>query len=394
MTAAKPLGGILRPSNNDDDATIVDADGGAHSVFGLGNDIVAAVVRRIALTGNSTDTHRHDSDDDAPDQLLHRSLSNLSAMAWCGRAIATASCDEALQTAILGCRTDDRYRVLVLDRARHGGSFAGRSAGGDPRPRTDMGPKLPGFVHLDSDAVDPATAIAAAIDDATAAILLPVILPAGDRLLIRDDWLIAAESAARQHSLALIIDHSLLPLGCDRRWIDTPPVAPDMMLLSAGLFAGIPGGVLLTTETLSPSNLPPVRSLQSAVAAETLRAMADQDVLTDTATDDGPVGDAVGNAGDDPDGDSGDFARSVAPQVAKTLAEHDLLRDIAVTRGCIALTLNLAADEFVDRCRRRHLVLTAIDDDVVLLRLPLVGTEGHDRLVSRLGELANDFAAV
>ncbi len=140
--------------------------------------------------------------------------------------------------------------IVSVHRAFHGRTYGALSATPQESKQAPFAPLVPGFV-----AVEPtAEAIAAAVDDGTAAVLLePVQGESGVYELVRRAAAQAARAACDAHGAALIFDEIQCGLGrTGTLWAyEHSGVVPDAMTIAKALGGGLPIGALVTGPRLA-----------------------------------------------------------------------------------------------------------------------------------------------
>ncbi|WOF23521.1 ornithine--oxo-acid transaminase [Microbacterium betulae] len=154
---------------------------------------------------------------------------------------------EAVETGIKVARAwgyrvkgiaEGRARIVVAHGNFHGRTTTVVSFSDDPEARNDFGPFTPGFVSVPFGDAD---AIAAAIDDDTAAVLIEPIQGEAGVIVPPDGYLRRVREITRERNVLLIADEIQSGLGrvgetfaCDREG-----VVPDVYLLGKALGGGI-----------------------------------------------------------------------------------------------------------------------------------------------------------
>ncbi len=162
-------------------------------------------------------------------------------------AHCVGSTDQANELALWLARSSgarDGYRVLTLLGSRHGASHTLRSASGRPEWQTADGPLSPGFRHVSAGSK---AALEKAIDDSVVAVILsPIDWSRGGRPF-DPEYLQAVQSLCREHSLALIVDETLVAPGVsgDLGFWRLAGLEPDWLTLGTGWFFGLSGGLVL-----------------------------------------------------------------------------------------------------------------------------------------------------
>jgi acetylornithine/N-succinyldiaminopimelate aminotransferase len=157
---------------------------------------------------------------------------------------------EANEAAIKVARKAKPQGAIVsAHRGFHGRTYGSLSATPQESKQAPFAPLVPGFV-----AVEPtAAAITAAVDDATAAVLLEPVQGESGVYELGDDVLRAAREACDAHGAALIFDEVQCGLGrTGTLWAyQHSGVVPDALTVAKALGGGLPIGALVTGERLA-----------------------------------------------------------------------------------------------------------------------------------------------
>ncbi|MEM7631485.1 MAG: aspartate aminotransferase family protein [Pseudomonadota bacterium] len=137
--------------------------------------------------------------------------------------------------------------IITFSGSFHGRSSAGIAAAGSEKMTKGFGPLLPGFTHLtfgDHDALAPA------ITDTTAAILIEPVQGEGGIVPVPDQCLKGLRDLCDAHGILLILDE--VQCGVSRtgklfahEWAG---ITPDIMMVAKGIGGGFPLGAVLATE--------------------------------------------------------------------------------------------------------------------------------------------------
>jgi acetylornithine/N-succinyldiaminopimelate aminotransferase len=180
----------------------------------------------------------------APGAELARRLAESSLG---GRVHFANSGTEANEAAIKMARKAKRGGdVISVHRGFHGRTYGSLSATPQESKQAPFAPLVPGF-----SAVAPTVeALTAAIDDATAAVILEPIQGESGVYVLGDDVLRAAREACDRHGAALIFDEVQVGLGrTGTLWAyEHSGVVPDLMTVAKALGGGLPIGALITNE--------------------------------------------------------------------------------------------------------------------------------------------------
>ncbi|MDX6705165.1 MAG: acetylornithine/N-succinyldiaminopimelate aminotransferase [Solirubrobacteraceae bacterium] len=133
--------------------------------------------------------------------------------------------------------------IVSVHRGFHGRTYGSLSATPQESKQAPFAPLVPGFF-----AVEPtAQAIAAAVDERTAAVLLEPVQGESGVYVLDDDLLRAARAACDEHGAALIFDEVQCGLGrTGTLWAyEDSGVVPDLMTAAKALGGGLPLGALI-----------------------------------------------------------------------------------------------------------------------------------------------------
>ena len=163
-----------------------------------------------------------------------------------GRAFFTNSGAEAVECALKIARKHRRGgEIVVLEGGFHGRTYGALSATPQEAKQEPFAPLVPGFVVARRD--DP-EAVAGAVSDRTAAVLIEPIQGESGIHPIADEVLVAARRACDQHGAFLIFDEIQCGMGrTGSMWAwQERGVRPDVMTVAKGLGGGLPIGACIT----------------------------------------------------------------------------------------------------------------------------------------------------
>jgi predicted acetylornithine/succinylornithine family transaminase len=201
--------------------------------------VVAAVVEqaaRLLHVGNLFHT--------APAAELARRLAGSSLG---GRVHFANSGTEANEAAIKMARKARRGGTIVsVHRGFHGRTYGSLSATPQESKQAPFAPLVPGFVSV----APTVESLRAAIDDATAAVILEPIQGESGVYVLGDDVLRAARAACDAVGAALIFDEVQVGLGrTGTLWAyEHSGVRPDLLTVAKALGGGLPIGAVITNE--------------------------------------------------------------------------------------------------------------------------------------------------
>jgi acetylornithine/N-succinyldiaminopimelate aminotransferase len=285
---------------------------------------------------------------------------------------------EANEAAIKVARKAKPQGAIVsVHRGFHGRTYGSLSATPQESKQAPFAPLVPGFV-----AVEPtAAAITAAVDDATAAVLLEPVQGESGVYELGADVLRAAREACDAHGAALIFDEVQCGLGrTGTLWAyQHSGVVPDALTVAKALGGGLPIGALVTGERLADVFAPGDHG--STFAGGPVQCAAGLAVL-DVIDDEGLL----------------ERVRELGERLRHALA--DLPGVVEVRGRGLMLAFELdpdhrpgAADIVVRALREQRLVLNATGPTTVRLLPPLLIDEAQaDDAVGRLRAVLTDGA--
>ncbi|GAB4467094.1 MAG: aspartate aminotransferase family protein [Anaerolineales bacterium] len=162
---------------------------------------------------------------------------------------------EAVEAALKFARlSTGRTKIVAMMRAFHGRTFGSLSATFNKKYRDGFEPLVPGFSHVPYNKIE---ALASALDEGTAAVILEVVQGEGGVYPIDAEYLRAARRLCDERGALLIIDEVQTGFGRTGRMFAFQhyDVLPDMLCVAKSLAGGVPMGAVL----LSPAvqNLAP-----------------------------------------------------------------------------------------------------------------------------------------
>ena len=192
----------------------------------------------------------------------------LGRTAFPGRAFFCHSGAEANEAACKlarlrgGARSPAKWKIVSLTRSFHGRTLAMISATGNPAVKAGFEPMVPGFVQVEAGDFD---ALAAAVDDETAGVLLEPIQGEGGVNVYPDGYLRRVRQLCDDRELTLIFDEVWTGCGRTGRWfahqhfVDDATgkvIEPDLMTLGKAVGGGLPVGVMWAKPALADLLVP------------------------------------------------------------------------------------------------------------------------------------------
>ncbi len=179
-----------------------------------------------------------------------RLCAELSRSSLGGKVFLTNSGAEAVEAAIkLARRARPGGSVVVIQGAFHGRTYGALSATPQESKQAPFAPLVPGFVVVPKDR----GALAEAVDDQTAAVLLEPIQGESGIHVLSDELLGAAREACDRAGAALIFDEIQCGMGrTGTLWAyEQSRIEPDALLSAKALGGGLPAGALITGDRLA-----------------------------------------------------------------------------------------------------------------------------------------------
>lgn len=141
----------------------------------------------------------------------------------------------------------EKTQIIAFEGAFHGRSSAGIAAAGSEKMTKGFGPLLPGFTQLPWGDVD---ALAAAIDETTAAVILEPVQGEGGIRPMEDADLRAIRALCDEAGILLILDEVQCGVGRTGKLFahEWAGITPDIMMVAKGIGGGFPLGAVLATE--------------------------------------------------------------------------------------------------------------------------------------------------
>ena len=219
-------------------------------------------------------------------------LREIAAIAPAGltRYFLSNSGAEAIEAALKFARVaTGRSNLVAAKRGYHGRTLGALAATADQKYRAPFEPLTPHATHVSFNDSD---ALAAAVDDQTAAILLEPIQGEGGIWPASAEYLQSARDIAAARGALLIADEIQTGFRTGTPWaIDASGVIPDILVTAKALANGFPIGLTMFTEAVS-SAIPAgahgttfgASPLACRAANVTLRALRERDLYARSAT--------------------------------------------------------------------------------------------------------------
>jgi acetylornithine/N-succinyldiaminopimelate aminotransferase len=160
----------------------------------------------------------------------------------------TEAIEAAIKLARLNGKPKGRYKIITMTGGFHGRTMGALTATAQPKYHAGVEPMLPGFNYAPFGAL---YAVAQAIDNETAAILLEPIQGEGGINLPPAGYLEGLRTLCDQHGILLIFDEVQTGLGRTGKWFAHQHwgVSPDIFTLAKAMAGGVAmGGIVAKPE--------------------------------------------------------------------------------------------------------------------------------------------------
>lgn len=268
------------------------------------------------------------------------------------------------------------FKIVTLERSFHGRTLAALAATGQPSKQEAFAPMPEGFVHVPANDI---AALAAAVDDSVAAVMLEVVQGEGGVWPLSSQYLAAARQICNTHDCLLMVDE--IQTGFFR----TGPafahqafgVTPDVITVAKALANGLPIGGIVARDEVAAA-LKPGDHGSTFGGGPTICAAARATIASLLAEQLGA--NAI---------ESGDYLRAGLEALAESTGEITDVRGAGLMVG-VSLARPVAAD-IGARALERGVLLNTIGSDILRFLPPLVcGKPEIDTLLSTLSDILGE----
>ncbi|OBH58547.1 acetylornithine transaminase [Mycobacterium sp. E2479] len=192
---------------------------------------------------------------------------------------------EANEVAFKLSRLTGRTKLVAAQDAFHGRTMGSLALTGQPSKQAPFAP-LPGDVtHVPYGDVD---ALAAAVDDATAAVFLEPIMGESGVVVPPEGYLVEARDITARHGALLVLDEVQTGMGRTGTFFahQHDGITPDVVTLAKGLGGGLPIGACLAIGPAADLMTPGLHGstfggnpICAAAALAVLRVLADENLV-------------------------------------------------------------------------------------------------------------------
>ncbi|PRW63962.1 acetylornithine transaminase [Actinopolyspora mortivallis] len=332
--------------------------------------VTAAVSGQISRLGHVSNFYSHE-----PELRLAERLLALSGASTEGRVFFCNSGSEANETAFKIARRTGRPRVVAASGGFHGRTMGALALTGQPAKREPFEPLPSGVCHVPYGDV---TALEAAVDEDTAAVLLEPVQGEAGVVLPPEGYLASAREIADRAGALLVFDEVQTGIGRTGHWFafHRHGVLPDVITLAKGLGGGLPLGACIgigeAATLLSPGQHATTfggNPVCCAAALAVLDTIESEDLLRH--------GSEVG--------------AELLTMIGKL--DHPLIAEVRGAGMLIAVELTEEiAPAVVETARQRGYLLNPVRPDTVRLAPPLVlGRQQARRFVDDLAGMLSEM---
>ena len=181
-----------------------------------------------------------------------------------------------------------RRTVITATQSFHGRLLSTLTATGQDKVKTGFDPLPPGFVHVPLNDIE---ALARAVDERTAAILLEPLQGEGGVNIAAADYLRAVRKLCDEHGILLMLDEIQTGVGRTGTMFafEQAGIQPDVLTLAKGLGGGMPIGALMASDRVAAAFGPGSHGstfggnpLACTAALTVLEVIAEESLLANT----------------------------------------------------------------------------------------------------------------
>ena len=273
-----------------DGAVVTDVDGKSYldllggiavNILGHGHPaVLEAVTRQMSTLGHTSNLYAAE-----PGIALAEALAGLLGADTETRVLFCNSGTEANEAAFKLSRLTGRTKLVAAQGGFHGRTMGALALTGQPSKQAPFAP-LPGDVtHVPYGDVD---ALAAAVDDDTAAVFLEPIMGESGIVVPPDGYLAAARDITARHGTLLVFDEVQTGMGRTGTFFahQHDGITPDVVTMAKGLGGGLPIGACLATGPAAQLLTPGLHGstfggnpICASAALAVLRVLADDDLV-------------------------------------------------------------------------------------------------------------------
>jgi len=201
--------------------------------------VVQAVTEQIQTFGHISNLYANEVTVELAEELL-----GVAGLTGHGKVLFCNSGAEAVEAALKLSRLTGRSKIVACEGAFHGRTMGALTLTGQPPKREPFTPLLPDVEHVP---FGDETALEAAVDEHTAAVIIEPVLGEGGVHAAPAGYLQKARKLTSDHGALLIMDEVQTGLGRLGTWFayQQAGITPDVITLAKGLGGGLPLGACI-----------------------------------------------------------------------------------------------------------------------------------------------------
>ncbi|WP_373122766.1 acetylornithine transaminase [Mycobacterium marinum] len=242
--------------------------------------VIEAVTQQMSTLGHTSNLYATE-----PTIALAEELVTLLGAEAPARVFFCNSGTEANEAAFKLSRLTGRTKLVAAQEGFHGRTMGSLALTGQPAKQAPFEP-LPGYVtHVPYGDID---ALAAAVDDETAAVFLEPIMGESGVVVPPEGYLLAAREITARHGALLVLDEVQTGIGRTGAFYahQHDGITPDVVTLAKGLGGGLPIGACLAIGPAAELLTPGLHGstfggnpVCAAAALAVLRVVASEDLV-------------------------------------------------------------------------------------------------------------------
>ena len=283
---------------------------------------------------------------------------------------------EANEGAIkLARKATGKGEIIAALNSFHGRTLATVTATGTEKYKKPFKPLPPGFKHVP---FGDSKAIADAITDDTAAVLLEAIQGEGGVVVPPENYLKEVENICKEKNVLFILDEVQTGFGRTGEMFayELYDIKPDIITMAKALGCGFPiGGVLARGEVATAFDSGDHGStfggnpLGCAVALAVIEAMEKEKIVENSKT----------------------VGKYLKTKLIELQQKYDFIDDIRGSGLFLAIELNQESSDFVNKMREKGFLINSTADTVLRLAPPLIITRTEvDKMLKALDEVFSE----
>ena len=252
----------------------------------------------------------------------------------------------------------DKFELITMKNSFHGRTMATITATGQEKFQFGFTPLLEGFTYVPFNDLQ---ALEAAISEKTCGIMVEPIQGEGGVNIPDAQYLLKVREICDRHKILLIVDEVQTGMGRTGKLFayEHSGIKPDIMTLAKALGNGFPVGAMLATDRIAQAFTPGNHAstfggnpLAMAAAKATVKTILQEGVLENCQK-------------------VGDYFLS---QLKKLRQKHNIISEIRGKGLMLAVELSIEADDIVNKCLHRGLLINSTGGKTIRFVPPLIIT--------------------